>query len=169
MTSRLSSLATSNQLQSNTNPSVTESIKEPLIHDLIPLPVTPVSPSSSISDESSSINDNLEIPSIFQTIIPSSMTNEQTNEIPILPSNANKRSYDHQLADEGLVSSKRSRSSEDNFDQINSRLTFKEIAINDKLLIKCNLKHRKEFSGQCLEKNNEKKELFIHYQGLDSK
>jgi len=70
-----------NKAQSNTHSSLSES------HNLTPLPVTPVSPSPppSITDESSSVfsntqNINIETPSIFQTIMPSTSINNQQIE-----------------------------------------------------------------------------------------
>lgn len=151
--------STSNQSQTVANPPLTDSIiKQPSIHDLTPLQVTSVSPSPppSITDESSSISVNVDTPSIFQTII----SNHQSNEIEILSSNSNKRSYEN-CEDEP---SKRSRYSQDS-----NRLTYEDISINDMLLVKFDLNQKKEYHGKCLEKNNTKKQLFIHYKGLDSK
>jgi len=150
--------STSNQSQTVANPPLTDSIKQPSIHDLTPLQVTSVSPSPppSITDESSSISVNVDTPSIFQTII----SNHQSNEIEILSSNSNKRSYEN-CEDEP---SKRSRYSQDS-----NRLTYEDILINDMLLVKFDLNQKKEYHGKCLEKNNTKKQLFIHYKGLDSK
>lgn len=138
-----------------------QSIKNSSIDDLIPLAVTPVSPSPppSITDE---------FPFNPET---SSITHEPTKDSTILSSNCNKRSSDNQSIDEGLLPSKRSRLSQDSLDKgtiRSSRLTYQDIAINDLLFIKCNLKQKKEHWGRCLQKNNENKELFIHYQGFDS-
>ena len=146
--------------QSNIDPS----IKNLPTHDVTPLQVTPVSPSppSSTNAESPSNHVSSEIPS---------PVHEPINDTAILSSNSHKRSCDHQLIDDGLFSSKRSRLSQDSIDRTNlrsPRLTYEDISINDFLLVKCNLKPKKEQSGRCLEKNSENKELLIHYPGLDS-
>ncbi len=181
------SLATSNQQQSNTPPSLSQSIKQPLVPNLTTLQVTPVSPSPppSTTDESPSFspntqNVNLETPSIFQTIMPSSsINNQQTNEIENHSSNSNKRSYENSECnnkiDEQFSASKRSRhsiSSQDSNEKIdnhNIRLTYQDIFVNDILLVKLNFNQKNQYYAKCIEKNNQKKEILVHYKGLDSK
>lgn len=131
-------------------------IKQPVLQDITPLQVTPVSPSPppSITDETPP-----DTPSIFQSI-----NHEQTPEID----KSNKRSYDH----EEFSPSKRSRhslSSEDNSEKCDIRLKFDDICINDILLVKFDFNQKKQYSAKCIEKDQKKKQLFIHYQDLDSK
>jgi hypothetical protein len=142
-----------------TNASLSEPIKQPLLQDLTPLPVLPVSPSPppSITDETSSVLSNIhETPSIFQTIMP-------PNEIENLPIKSNKRSYE---IDEQISPSKRSRSSQDSNEK---KLTYEDIFVNDILLVKFDFNQKKQYHAKCIEKNNNKKELLVHYKGLDSK
>lgn len=169
-----------NQQESNAHSSFSESIKQTPLHNLTPLHVTPVSPSPppSITDETPSFypttpSISQETSSVFQT---SSMHNQQTNEIENLPSNSNKRSHENSeynyKIDEQLSPSKRSRhslSSQDSMDHRPSRLTYEDIIINDMLLVKYEFNQKKQYSAKCIEKNNQKKELLVHYQGLDSK
>lgn len=152
-------LAISEQ-QSDIDPPLPESIKQSILQDLTPLQVTPVSPSPppSITDEVPA-----DTPSIFQSI-----NNQSINEIENISIKSNKRLSD----DEQLSPSKRSRcslSSSDSNEKSDLRLIFDEILIGDKLLIKFDFKQKKEYSAKCLEKDPKKKQLFVHYRGLDSK
>jgi len=111
--------------------------------------------------------------------MPSSINNQQTNEIENLSSNSNKRSYEncesnHRI-DEQFSPSKRSRhsiSSQDSNEKVdnrNIRLKYEDIFVNDILLIKLNFNQKKQYSAKCIEKNDQKKEILVHYKGLDSK
>ena len=140
---------------------------DPLIKDeLIPLTVTPVSPSPPPSNNDGSPTHNHDNPET------SSITHEPINDSTILPSNGNKRSSENSSIDEGFFPSKRSRLSQDSLDNKgnvrSSRLTYQDISLNDLLLVKCNLKQKKEHWGRCLQKNNDSQQLFIQYQGFDS-
>lgn len=171
-TSKKQQVSKNHDNTSTSNPSLIDSIKQSSTHDLTPLQVTPVSPSPppSINDESSSVSVSIDTPSIFQTIIPSSITNQQSNEIEILSSNSNKRSYENCESNQKLdESSKRSRHSQDSNDKTQNRLIYEDISINDILLVKFDFNQKKEYHSKCLEKNHTKKQLFIHYEGLDSK
>jgi hypothetical protein len=111
--------------------------------------------------------------------MPSSIDNQQTNEIENPSLNTNKRSYENSESnskiDEQLSPSKRSRhslSSQDSNekpDNHNIRLTYEDIFLNDILLVKLNLNQKNQYSAKCIEKNHKKKELLVHYKGLDSK
>jgi hypothetical protein len=175
MESTLGAQRNSKRQTSTSNPSLSDSIKQPSINDLTPLQVTPVSPSPppSITDESSSISVSVDTPSILQTIIPSSIPNHQLNETENLSTNPNKRSYENCESNKKVDEpSKRSRHSQDSNDKTphrHNRLTYDDISMNDILLVKFDFNQKKEYHGKCLEKNNMKKQLLIHYQGLDSK
>ncbi|CAF1095607.1 unnamed protein product [Rotaria sordida] len=198
------------------NQSFSESTKQTRLQDLTVLPVTPVSPSpppppppSSIKDESPTLpslfttiesinnsNDDTSVPSIFQTLIPSSsITNQQTNEIENFQTNSNKRSYFDEISefndkvDEQLSPSKRSRHSmsSQNSDEIinnnnnqstsncisinnsDTQLTYEDILVNDILLVKSDFIGNRQYYVRCIEKNTNKKELYVDYNGLDAK
>lgn len=51
----------------------------------------------------------------------------------------------------------------------NTQLTYGDIAINDILLVSWGLHGTKQYPARCIEKNDEKKELFVHYPGWNSR
>ncbi|CAM4954534.1 unnamed protein product [Rotaria socialis] len=190
-------------------PSFSEPVKQNTLQDVTILPVVPTSPSPpppSIKEEPSKslslftttastndTNDDTSVPSIFQTLIPSSsITNQQADGIENSEMNSNKRSYSDEnfefnnKTDEQLSPFKRSRHSmsSQNSDELinnkkslkdslaannNAQLTFEDILVNDILLVQWELNGKKQYYARCIEKNDSKKELCVHYNGFDLK
>ncbi|CAF4653716.1 unnamed protein product [Rotaria socialis] len=190
-------------------PSFSEPVKQNTLQDVTILPVVPTSPSPpppSIKEEPSKslslftttastndTNEDTSVPSIFQTLIPSSsITNQQADGIENSEMNSNKRSYSDEnfefnnKTDEQLSPFKRSRHSmsSQNSDELinnkkslkdslaannNAQLTFEDILVNDILLVQWELNGKKQYYARCIEKNDSKKELCVHYNGFDLK
>ncbi|CAF3958747.1 unnamed protein product, partial [Rotaria magnacalcarata] len=191
-------------------PSFSEPMKQNTLQDVTILPaVAPTSsppPPPSIKEEPSksvslftttastnNTNDDTSVPSIFQTLIPSSsITNQPADGIENFEMNPNKRSYSDEnfefnnKTDEQLSPFKRSRHSmsSQNSDELinnkksikdspvvnnNAQLTFEDILVNDILLVQWELNGNKEYYARCIEKNDSKKELCVHYNGFDLK
>ncbi len=51
----------------------------------------------------------------------------------------------------------------------NTQLTYEDISMNDILLVTWGNHGIKQYPARCLEKNDEKKELFVHYTGWNSR
>jgi hypothetical protein len=51
----------------------------------------------------------------------------------------------------------------------NTQLTYEDISINDILLVTWGSHGTKQYPARCIEKNDEKKELLIHYTGWNSR
>ncbi|CAF4772415.1 unnamed protein product, partial [Rotaria sp. Silwood1] len=214
---KLSNKVNSNKQQSKvhtpplSDPLPSASNQPKISQDLTVLPITsiPSSSLSSIKDESPTLpslfttiesinnrNDDTSVPSIFQTLIPSSsITNQQTNEIENFQTNSNKRSYSNENSefndkiDEQLSPSKRSRrsmssqNSDEIFNNTNNQstnncicinnstiqLTYEDILVNDTLLVKWDFNGKKQYYARCVEKNDDKKQLYVDYNGLNSK
>jgi hypothetical protein len=51
----------------------------------------------------------------------------------------------------------------------NTQLTYEDISINDILLVTWGSHGTKQYPARCIETNDEKKELFVHYTGWNSR
>lgn len=51
----------------------------------------------------------------------------------------------------------------------NTHLTYDDISINDILIVTWGNNGAKQYPARCIEKNDEKKEIFVHYTGWNSR
>lgn len=182
---------------SPTRPTFSEALKKSVSRDGSPLPVASASPlpASTVDEQpqtSIATNASADIKPAEISVI--SLSTKEPAELEPPPTQSNKRShvddpsesiYTSEI-DEQLSPSKRTRRSLSSQESIetfseqisttesvstrrNTHLTYEDIAINDILIVTWGSHGTKQYPARCLEKNDDKKELFIHYNGWNSR
>ncbi|CAF3683799.1 unnamed protein product [Rotaria sp. Silwood1] len=85
------------------------------------------------------------------------------------PSKRARRSISSQESVETLSSTDQPSSIDYISTNRNTQLTYEDITINDILLVTWGIQGTKQYPARCIEKNDEKKEVLVHYTGWNSR
>ncbi|CAF3470262.1 unnamed protein product [Rotaria socialis] len=165
---------------------------EPITSTILPNSISSLQSISSSNETTPEIKP-IETSLLVQSISILSTKESTDNEMPSL--NPNKRPHSDETSElinisdisEPLTPSKRLRRSISSQESIetfstdqpslidyisanrNTQLTYEDISINDVLLVTWGTQGTKQYPARCIEKNDEKKELLVHYTGWNSR
>ncbi|CAF2874955.1 unnamed protein product [Rotaria sp. Silwood2] len=179
-----------------TTTSISSISDEPITPTILPVSFS-ATQSVSSSNETTPEVKLIETPLIFQPTLITTKESNENEVLPLNPNkrphsdeNAESICISSTISeiDEQLSPSKRARRSISSQESIetfssidqpslidyisanrNTQLTYEDISINDILLVTWGIQGTKQYPARCIEKNDEKKELLVHYTGWNSR